>query len=391
MESFDVSASTARPLAGERVALAGRFASLPRAEIERLIALHGGRIGAHVGRSTTLLILGEQGWPLGKQGRLSRKLQTARWLQRRGQEIEIISEDAFFRRIGCVPEDGPATRHYSIIDLVRTTGASRARLTNWIAAGLIQPDYDHGGVPYFDFRQVCRVRSLLDLARGGVAQRQLRRSLVQLGRWLPDIPVVMDALGRLERHGRRLVLELPDGQLVEPGGQRVMRFDADDEPRVVPFDRRAAGDDTFARAVRLEEQGEFAAAASLYNELLAADGPDVEVCFNLGNVLYAAGQPDAAIERFEQAVELDPTYAEAWYNLGTLLFDLQHGRDAIRALQRAVEVAPGYAAARSALADALDECGDRAAAEQHWRAYLELDDTGDWAEHARERLQQARA
>lgn len=379
--------------AGERVVLTGRLASMTRTEAVRVLMESGARICSSVSRHTTLLIVGECSWPLSSKGRLSRKLQTARWLQRRGQELRIIAEQEFLERADCCSERDAICRTYSTVDLVRMLGIPRERLWQWVDAGLVQPVEKRRSVPYFDFREVCRARSLVALVQNGIPERQIRRSLVQMRRWIPSASDVLGALARLEPSGGNLVFELSDGRLIEAGGQLVMRFAEESEGclETLSFARKRTADDLFEQAVSCEEQEEWSAAIALYKRLLALEGPDPEVCFNLGNVLYASGQRDAAIERYQQSVELDPAYAEAWYNLGNVLIDLQRNREAVMALERAVAAAPGYADARSTLADLLDEVGETDAAQFQWEAYLELDDTGDWAEHARRRLTRNRA
>ena len=56
-------------LAGERVAFTGTLASMTHREshITRVVE-HGGNAGEHVSRQTTMLVIGEEGWPLEPDG-----------------------------------------------------------------------------------------------------------------------------------------------------------------------------------------------------------------------------------------------------------------------------------------------------------------------------------
>src|SRR5437868_14057079 len=71
-------------LRGQRVALTGALVSMPRAEAVALVRRSGGEFSAQVTRETSLLVVGEQGWPLKRNGRLTNKLERARLLQRQG-------------------------------------------------------------------------------------------------------------------------------------------------------------------------------------------------------------------------------------------------------------------------------------------------------------------
>jgi Tfp pilus assembly protein PilF len=62
------------------------------------------------------------------------------------------------------------------------------------------------------------------------------------------------------------------------------------------------------RAHYLEDAGELEAAELAYRQALLEEGPDPEVCFNLGNVLHALGRKEQAAERYRQVVELDTDY-----------------------------------------------------------------------------------
>jgi tetratricopeptide (TPR) repeat protein len=389
MDSPTASSADAAPLSGERVVFTGRLASMTQMEAADLLRSQGATVSQCVSRSTTLLVVGAGAWPLSRAGRLTRNLQAARWRQRRGQLIEIISEDEFLARAGHTVD--PETGLYSVVDLLRLAKVSRERLRRWIESGLVRPVEQRGQVAYFDFRQVSRVRSLLGLVQSGVTVRRLRRSLCQIERWLPDAHEACECVSNLERYGARLVFETDAGQLIEPGGQLVFRFgDGEPEPETVPFIREVCADELFGLAVRHEGNGELVQAIAAYQRLLSLEGPDAEVCFNLANALYATGQIDAAIDRYHEATCLDPLFLEAWNNLGNALSEQGRRREAIAALQHAVSIDPDYADAQCSLADVLEESGAAERARPHWESYLRLEPTGDWADHARERLSATR-
>ncbi len=67
-------------------------------------------------------------------------------------------------------------------------------------------------------------------------------------------------------------------------------------------------------------QGEFAGAATLFSEVLAARPDFAAAHNNLGNALSKLGQIAAAVAHYRRAVALVPTMAEAHNNLGCALF-----------------------------------------------------------------------
>src|SRR5690349_13270815 len=77
-------------LAGVRVALTGRMASMSRRECQGLIRERGGVPVDAVSERTGVLVVGMFGWPLLADGRVTDKLHKAERIQERGGRIEIL-------------------------------------------------------------------------------------------------------------------------------------------------------------------------------------------------------------------------------------------------------------------------------------------------------------
>ena len=350
------------------------------------LAAAGARYVSSVTRSTKLLVIGDSNWPLTPSGRISQKLHAARRLQRDGSDIGIIDEGEFLNRL-CGEKHAHATRkRFSPAELVRLVPLTPLQVRSWISAGLIESIEDRAGVPYFDYRQVCRAKSLLEFQKRGVTLKRLRRSLQTIAHCLPVANGALELLSRLELQGSRLILESADGKLMEPNGQLVFGFDSEIDVAAVEFQRSETTDDLFSAAIRDEEAGQFRAAADAYRRLLELDGPDTEICFNLANTLVSLGEGVAASERYRQCVELDPEFVEAWHNLGNVLAASGEHEQAIDVFRRVIAMDPSYADAHYNLADTLDEMGRTAEARAHWEAFLEHEPTGEWAEYSRKRL-----
>jgi len=372
-------------LQGKQVAFTGRLASMTRVEAARLVAAHGGEVTATVSGDFSLLVVGRDGWPLAKDGRLTRKLRKARWLARQGRDVTIMPEEELLARLHIEPL-GRLSQRYTTGELTNLLGLSRDRLRTWMRAGLIQPVDSIDGIGYFDFCQVAGAKNLSDLTRAGVSTARLRQSLSQLQSWLGDAEHPLAQLTILERSGRLLV-RLENGLLAEPTGQLHFDFSAQPQISALSLPARTESPETlFDRGYAAEEAGDFAEAAHAYREALLAGGPEAEGCFNLANVLYALGQKAQAGERFRQAVELNPTFCEAWNNLGTVLCELSEPDEALRAYRKALQLDPLCSDAHYNLADMLDGLGRHLEARPHWQSYLRQDPTGPWAEHARARL-----
>lgn len=373
-------------LRGRQVCFTGKLASMTRAEAEELVRRQGGRPIPSVTRFTALLVVGQEGWPLQADGRLTHKLQKAHKLQLRGHALQILAEEEFLRRLGLEDADGGIHRRYTCGQLCRLLQLSRDRLRAWVRAGLVEPVETRQGVHYFDFQQVTGAKLLCDLTRAGVTAERLRKSLEQLRHWLPDVHQPLAQLAMIERDGQLLV-RLDAGQLAEPSGQLQFDFAAAPQPVVVEARAHARTADEWAEAgAQAEDAGQLRQAAEAYRQALLAGGPDATLSFNLANVLYLLGQKPAAIERYRQAVELDPLFAAAWNNLGIVLGEMDWGEESAGAFRRALAANPNYADAHYNLADTLDELGRAEEARPHWQAYLRLEPYGQWADHARRRL-----
>lgn len=382
------SIAVSQGLRGQCVALTGRLAALSREEALRLVRARGARVGEKVSRETTLLVVGQEGWPLGKDGRLSANLRRARQLQELGHTIEVVGEQEFLERLGLIELAGGICGRYTLAQLARLLNVPRARVQAWLKHRVIEPAGEIEGLPVFDFRQVAAIKALCELRQTGVSARRLRRSLEQLSDWLPGTE---QALLRLSAVEGELLVRDEGGGLTELNGQRRLEFDAaeagdQDGTPVVSLGWRISPEALFQQAVEHEQAERLEQAGEAYRRWLHQFGPDAQVCFNLGNVLCASGHHEAAIERFRQAVELNAAYIEAWNNLGTALAQSNQREAAIAAFAAALAQEPCYGDALYNMADTLDELERVDEAQRYWRSYLACDSGSPWADYARQRL-----
>lgn len=420
-------------LAGKRIAFAGRFASVTREEAAELAAEAGAVPVAQAGEDTGLLVVGEESWPVGDDGRVSAELERAARLQDEGRPIELIGERDFLDRLG-LASARDAGRLGTSDQLARILRVPARRLRAWIRRGLLKPVKSERRVEWFDFRQAAEIKRLAELTAAGIPVATIRESLEKIARWLPETD---SALMRLERWVGQagLLVRVGEGTLAEPSGQLRLLFEPEvaafptappeggigmPGPTAAPPDSPAApvspaapasrpaltvirggappaadpraesaepsADTWFELALECEEGDRLDEAARAYREALLAGGPSAEIAFNLGNVLYSLGRWEEALSRFEQAVEADPEYVEAWNNLASVHAQFEEWDDAIDAGLRAVEIAPDYPDAHYNLAEAYHASGRRAEALRHARAYLKTDARSPWAKRLEQNL-----
>ena len=373
-------------IAGQCVAFTGRLASMSRRVAVESVVRHGGSASPTVNLQTTLLVIGREGWPLKPDGRLTRKLQQARRLQRKKHPIDVITEERFLQLLNLEPLDEQVRRTYTTAELTDLLDVPRSQIEAWQRSGFILPVENRGGMPRFDYRQVTAGRAVRQLLTAGVPPRRVVRSIRQLRSWMPDGAPADSLVSSLINAGDHFIVRTGRGQLAETTGQLVFEFACEEPASTVPWAKQNSPDQAFDEAVALEQEGKLEEAARQYRQLLHDEGPDADVCFNLANVLQGLGETQAAIERLHEAVAIDPEHSDAWNNLGNLLADRNRLEEALNAYRQAVAVELDYADAHYGLADVLDQLGRLEEARIHWHTYLEYEATGQWADYARSRL-----
>ena len=104
---------------------------------------------------------------------------------------------------------------------------------------------------------------------------------------------------------------------------------------------------------RLLEMMDFVKAEIVLNEALKKDPNDVSAIDLLGNLHFAKGDINLALETYKRAISIDPQYAQTYFDRGSLYLNLEDYNKALRDLRKAVQLDPGYAEFRMALGAAL--------------------------------------
>lgn len=390
-------------LQGERVAFTGTLASMTHRQAMELVEQHGGAAMQYVGHLTSLLVVGEEGWPLEPDGLPSIKLEHARQLHDKGQSIQIVSESEWLKLLGIEPPERKSLQLYTPAMLCQLLNVSVHEIRRWERAGLIKAVKKVFRLPYFDFEEVASARRLCQLISAGVKADQIAASLERLHSFLPNVVRPVDQLEILARGANGLVFRDESG-LIETTGQRLFDFDPpsavleeeDEGPSTIPirpaplpdFEGRHewTADDWFQEGCRLMELNEIDPAVEALRLAVMSDPLNPQHHFHLADGLYRQRKPDAAIERYHVAVELDHDFLEAWTQLGCVLSEIGDQGGAKTAFCIALDRHPDYPDAHFHLAGVLESLGKIDEAADHWRTYLEFDQRGPWAEIARKRL-----
>jgi tetratricopeptide (TPR) repeat protein len=270
---------------------------------------------------------------------------------------------------------------YSRQDVLRILHISSRQLSAWERAALIPATAD------YNFQDLVQIRRLRDLRASRISASSIRASLTAMKAVSGMANPLLEA--GVARRGPRLLFRHSGATMDPIAGQFEFDFEAGG-PRLAAVDDAASTAAhkqnriaaLFYEAVRLEEQGKFAEATSLYEQTLAL-GEHAPAAINLGTILYNDRQFVRAEQLYRRATVANPDYALAWFDLGNALDELQRLSEAVEAYKSAIRLVPTYADAHYNLALAWERSGERRRALRHWMAYVKLDPIGAWANHAR--------
>lgn len=95
--------------------------------------------------------------------------------------------------------------------------------------------------------------------------------------------------------------------------------------------------------------------------------------FSLGYTYYFLGQPDKAIEAYQQALRIEPERDSAWGNLAVAYLDSRQLSKAIDAAQQALNINPKHVGAWISLCSAYDDAGQPAKAVEACKQALRIE------------------
>ena len=278
---------------------------------------------------------------------------------------------------------------YSRQDVLRIFEISAHQLQGWERAGLIPPQQT------YSFQELGQLRTLRALRQEAVPAASIRESIRAMKAVSGMANPLLEAC--LVRTGTRIAFRC-GGAMVDPiRRQLLFDFERAEEgdrrtamrepaPLLRPGDVMASIQDKFCAAVQAEEAGEKSRAIALYEEILRIDPEYAAAYINLGTIQFHLREFARAEWLYRRATLADPAYVLAYFDLGNVLDELERIDESIAAYRKAVELSPRYADAHYNLALAYERTGRPRNALRHWRAYLQTDNRGPWADHARAQI-----
>ncbi len=211
-------------LAGRRIALVGKLASMSRRDAEQLIRASGGRVVEPSREEADTIVVPDDADNIQRFVTGDQVLcEASRQAFERG-ELELIRESELWARLGLVDAGQGIARLYTPAMLAELLRAPIAAIRHWHRRGVLIAKREVRRLPYFDFEEVRVARKLVQLLAAGASLSTINRRLNKLTRLIPDMPRPL-ADPAVVVEGRRLMVRRGDN-LAEPSGQLLIDFDA---------------------------------------------------------------------------------------------------------------------------------------------------------------------
>ena len=403
-------------LAGRRVLVVGKLASMSRREAEKVIRERGGRLVDRVGEPADLIVVSDETGELQRIAADPAVFDDATRVALEGGELELVRESELWSRLGLVDSGQGVERLYTPAMLAELVRVPISAIRQWYRRGALRATREVRRLPYFDFEEVGVARKLAQLLAAGCSLTVINRKLDELLRLSPEIarPLADPAV---VVEGRCLRIRRDEG-MAEPSGQLLIDFDVA-KPQVADRPWRAVGDaggseavaipigaagtfrnvsacssgddplaadDLRSLAAELEQSGRSDQAIEVYRAILVSGEFAADDHFSLAELLYRQGDLSAARERYYMAIEIDEDFVEARSNLGCVLAEQGELELAEAAFLGALKYHPNYADAHYHLARLLDRTDQPGPALRHWQRFMDLAPASPWADEARDRV-----
>lgn len=215
--------SSSLPLQAECVTFTGRLASMNHRDAAALVETYGGRAVSSMSRAVTMVVIGEEGWPLEEDGQPAQKMLAAKEAIAEGADLRLVSESDWLHLIGLNEQRDEIQRSYTPAMLSRLLDVPVGMIRRWSRIGLIRPVRRVCRLPYFDFREVSNAQRLADLLQDGVKPEVLERSLGHLSDTLAGTDRSLAQLNLLI-HDEKVMLRDSHGVMNPRTGQRLLDF-----------------------------------------------------------------------------------------------------------------------------------------------------------------------
>ena len=283
------------------------------------------------------------------------------------------------------------TEEYSRADVCRKFGLSERQLRSWERQRLI-PEANS-----YTFSDLIAFQTLIKLRENKISSKEISRALESLREKLGWVKQPLSEL-RVVSDGGRIAVHVSGQKMEAVSGQILFDFDAAELGGITKFPERKLkvnhtreSEAWFQKGLELEETGApVEDAVGAYQKVLELNPGAAGALVNLGTIYYRLRKFAEAEKYYLAAIEADPGYPLAQFNLGNLYDEQGRSPEAFDFYRRALALNPNYADAHFNLALLCERQGDALKAVHHWKAYLKLDSSGQWAEIARRQLERLR-
>lgn len=268
---------------------------------------------------------------------------------------------------------------------------SERQLKTWERMGVVP------AATGYSFRELIALRTIAELRAHRIPLRKIGRALESLKQRLSE---VHDPLAELKifSDGRHIAVRVAGQKMEALTGQILFDFDTAElasvqslPPQPPPPPRARESEDWFQKGLFLEETGApVEQALEAYLRAVEFNPQAAGALVNLGTIHYRLRQFKEAEVYYSQALEADPNYPLAHFNLGNLYDERGDLAKAQQCYEAALRISPRYGDAHFNLALLCERRGDALRAIHHWKAYLKLDNAGNWADIARRQLKKLR-
>ena len=280
---------------------------------------------------------------------------------------------------------------YSRADVRRKFGLSERQLRSWERQRLIP------AASSYSFSDLIAFQTLIKLRENKISSREILRALESLREKLGWVKQPLSEL-RVVSDGGRIAVQLSGQKMEAISGQILFDFDAGELGGIKSFPERKPkvnrsheSEAWFQKGLELEESGApVEDAVDAYRKVLDLNPGAAGALVNLGTIYYRLHKFEEAEKYYLAAIEADPEYPLAQFNLGNLYDEQGRFPEAVDFYRRALDLNPQYADAHFNLALLCERQGDAMKAVHHWKAYLKLDHSGQWADTARRQLERLR-
>lgn len=349
--------------ANHAVVFTGKLASFPRSEAQELVRKLGGTTPSGVNKNVTLLVIGDEGYL--KEMAKSNKFKRTEEINAAGGSIRIISETEFLEMAGLESKATLEQKFYSLDRVQSVFPNIRPDLVKYFARwGLFTPAVKTNANQYYQFKDLLLFRQINEWLAQGLPLRKIAGRLVPAQSPSPQIPLSFE---EFKPRGQVLAMSRPPEQPARTAEEwYTIGYEYDNNP------------ETHNQAIEA------------YENALSQNPDYVEAMINLANIYYARRELKRARQLLERAVQLDPDNHTIYYNLGNVYDEAAELQRSLQAYQKAIALYPEYEPALFNLALVYERLGLVSKAKMLWQKYLEVDPLGEWAEVAREHLQEER-